>query len=712
MRETINIYGVDILLPEAPPSEEIYGHEFAKEEQLWRRIELPDFFETVSYNKEGDLILTPQQKEFADKEVKKCRQGFWFYSHGKPTWITGKYYFFLQWWKLEDDIYADYRDADRRWYLYLNHWENIKWCLGVVRGKHRRAGASSQACANLMYECIFYQNSKCGLISKSKDDSRDTFTDMVAFGYKKLPAFLQPKQLNSKDSVSEFVFAQKSSAIKEGVTNVIQNNQGNQSKINYRAPVLNAYDRGKISRILLDEFGKLEKDVPASKLFSIIKETLVKGIKRVGFCEMPSTVNELTKSGGAEYKIIWDNAKKLKRNGRVTVNGLKTYFNAAYDGLEGFIDKYGRSVISAPDEETYDWLVKKWVKYDEDTGELTSEVSEEDIKLGAKEYLITTRDGLEGDLLEEQIRKYPFDEDEMFMYAGTGCEFNAVNIKKQLQELDINPVFLRQVRLPKVVETKKSDVLGAKEKVHKSVSFMDDEKGGWLLFEKPIFENNFKDNGGRLEPLNTHLYQIGVDTTKDDFALHGSKPTICVLKKSLIIEGEETGLKPVALYIDKTRLDVHFDDEVLKACMWYGCTANYEIDARTDFYKYFWKEGANKMLEWTPKFAQDPIKFTPAKYKPGTQSADPYQLSAQLQGAKMYVDGTNPEVYNGHVHRIVFPTLLNQLLKYDHSNRTPSDQVISLMMALLPVLGESEVPKKKTTEIKSILPYRKIKIPA
>lgn len=711
MKETINIYGVDILLPEAPPSENIHGHEFPKDEQFWRRIELPDFFETVSYNKDGDLILTPQQKQFADEEVRKCRQGFWFYNHGKQTWITGKYYFFLQWWKLEDDIYADYRDADRRWYLYLNHWENIKWCLGVVRGKHRRAGASSQACANLMYECIFYQNSKCGLISKSKDDSRDTFTDMVGFGYKKLPAFLQPKQLNSKDSVSEYVFAQKSSAIKEGVTNVIQNNQGNQSKINYRAPVLNAYDRGKISRILLDEFGKLEKDVPASKLFSIIKETLVKGIKRVGFCEMPSTVNELTKSGGAEYKIIWDNAKKLKRNGRVTVNGLKTYFNAAYDGLEGFIDKYGRSVISAPDEETYAWLIKKWVKYDEDTGELTSEVSEEDIKLGAKEYLITTRDGLEGDLLEEQIRKYPFDEEEMFMYAGIGCEFNAINIKKQLQDLEINPVFVRQVRLPKKVETIKSDILGAKEKIKKSISFMDDEKGGWLLFEKPIKENNFRDSGGRLEPLNTHIYQIGVDTTKDDFALHGSKPTICVFKKSLIIEGEETGMKPVALYVDKTRLDVHFDNEVLKACMWYGCTANYEIDARTDFYKYFWKEGANKMLEWTPKFAQDPVKFTPAKYKPGTQSADPYQLSAQLQAAKMYIDGTNPETYNGHVHRIVFPTLLNQLLKYDHSNRTPSDQVIAMMMALLPVLGESEVPKKSETRPKSVLAQYKIKMP-
>lgn len=710
MRETINIYGHDILLPEHPPVSEIYGNELPKSEQFWKRIELPDFFETVSYNKDGDLILSQEQKIYAAEEVRRCRDGFWFMNKGKPTFLTGKHYFFIQWWKLEDDIYADFREADRRYYIYLDHYENIKWCLGIVRGKHRRAGASSQACANLMYECIFYQNSKCGLISKSKDDSRDTFTDMVAFGYKKLPAFLQPKQLNSKDSVTELVFAQKSSTVKEGTIKVLEGMKGNQSRINYRAPVLNAYDRGKISRILLDEFGKLDKDVPASKLFSIISETLVKGIKRVGFVEMPSTVNELTKHGGAEYKIIWDNAKKFKRNGVVTVNRLVPYFNPAYEGLEGFIDRYGHSVVETPDEETYNFLVNKWVTYDEDTGGLTSEVTEEDIRLGAKAYLETTRDGLTGDLLEEQIRKYPFDEEEMFMYAGQGCEFNSINIQKKLKELDQNPVFLRQIRLTDTKEAKKSIYPGKKDIEKRIINYMDDAKSGWLMLEPPIKENNCLDRGGRLYPMNKHLYQIGVDTVKDEFSLHGSKPTICVFKKSLIIEGVETGMKPVAFYLDKTRLDIHFDEEVLKACLWYGCTANYEIDARTDFYRYFYKHGCQDFLEWTPKFAQDPVKFTNAKYKPGTQSADPFQLAAQLQAAKMYVDGNHPEIYNGHVHRIDFPVLLKQLLKYDHSERTPFDAVIALMMSLLPVLGETTIERKTETKPQRILPTYKIKM--
>jgi hypothetical protein len=556
----------------------------------------------------------------------------------------------------------------------------------------------------------FFSNSKCGLISKSKDDSRDTFTDMVAFGYKKLPAFLQPKQLNSKDSVTELVFAQKSNTVKEGTIKVLEGMKGNQSRINYRAPVLNAYDRGKISRILLDEFGKLEKDVPASKLFSIISETLVKGIKRVGFVEMPSTVNELTKYGGAEYKIIWDNAKKLKKNGIVTVNRLVTYFNPAYEGLEGFIDKHGHSIVGTPDDETYQWLVEKWVTYDEDTGVLTSEVTEDDIRLGAKEYLESTRDGLTGDLLEEQIRKYPFDEEEMFMYAGTGCEFNAVNIQMQLKDLEINPVYLRQCRLvwKDIIE---QDLYGNK-KIKKGVGFMDDEKGGWFLLEKPNKENAFLDRGSYIEPINVSMFQIGVDTTQDDrVASNGSWPVILVFKKSCIVNGEEVGLYPVAMWISPTRLDIHFDEEVLKACKWYGCRANYENDRRNDFIFYFNKMNCRNFLDWTPTIFQNPNKRGGFKPEIGSRSGDPFQLSQQLQICKAYVDGTDNEIFNGHVNRIKFPTLLRQLLKYDHSDRTKSDQVIGLMMALAPVFAEMQKPIIPPRR-QSILPTYKLKIPA
>ena len=100
---------------------------------------------------------------------------------------------------------------------------------------------------------------------------------------------------------------------------------------------------------------------------------------------------------------------------------------------------------------------------------------------------------------------------------------------------------------------------------------MDDEKGGWFILEEPSKPNSFSDRNGYLEPLNKIAYQIGIDTTQDRIAVSGSNPAITVFKKSCIIDGEETGLYPVALWISPTRLDIHFDEEVMKAALWYGC---------------------------------------------------------------------------------------------------------------------------------------------
>ncbi|WP_196301326.1 hypothetical protein, partial [Streptococcus pneumoniae] len=77
-------------------------------------------------------------------------------------------------------------------------------------------------------------------------------------------------------------------------------------------------------------------------------------------------------------------------------------------------------------EQQFEYLVNKWVKKDEETGEIISELSEEDIKKGAKYYVqVKRRIGLEDDDLEEDIRMNPCDEDEIFQSAVSDCHFNS-----------------------------------------------------------------------------------------------------------------------------------------------------------------------------------------------------------------------------------------------------------------------------------------------
>lgn len=206
-------------------------------------------------------------------------------------------------------------------------------------------------------------------------------------------------------------------------------------------------------------------------------------------------------------------------------------------------------------------------------------------------------------------------------------------------------------------------------------------------------------------------YSIGVDTIKSGFAINGSTATICVFKKSHIVEGIEKGLYPVALYMGKPRLIQHLNEQVLMACIWYGSKVNFEIDAGTGFYDYFLAKDATSFLEWTPRICIDVTKKNPV-IKPGTESANPYQMAQQLEVCKRFFDGNKVDGYNGNVHRIVFPVMLNQALEYDHSDRTKSDVIISLMMALLPCFGSIDVLTEKIAKPRHVLPTHKVKIPA
>lgn len=656
---SIDIYGSLVYTPDTIQEELIDGFLLPKKEQKWKRKELPSFFEFVETDKEGNAILTPQQRAYAAVEVERCKKGYWFYNNGQPTFITGKNYFYLQWWKLEDDIYPDYRDADRRYYLFLNHWENVLWCLGIGRGKKRREGASSQATANLIYECIFFTNSNCGLVSKTQIDSRDTFTDMAAFGYHQLPVFLKPRQLNRADSVTELVFAVKN--VKGEVAG-----KGLRSKINYRAPVENAYDRGRMTRVLGDEGGKWPLDVKFSKFISKVSKTMVKGAKRVGFMECPSTVNELTKGGGAEFKKFWEGANQFKTGGKKTPNRFVTYFTPAYDNYEGFIDEYGMSIIEAPDEETYNYLVKRWVVKDPVTGETISELSEEDIRLGAKAYVISRRVGLAGELLEEEIRQNPCSVQEMFEAANTDCAFNSYNINQRKHELEENPIYKR-----KLIFTRNPDT-----QLVEFRNITDNEKNfhwefTWLPKEKDCNKKIY--NNGQLIPNNTDDGAIAVDSYSNSQGgrKYGSKACALVGRRNDLLDPENTG-KPIGMLYGRPAEKDMLHSQVLLCAEFFGYFVWYEHTA-DDYDSFFKDRGRTGYLGRYPKSMIDPVKRADAERHRGTPIT-PFSLTKQLDNGISF--------FEHHCDKIDWVEILDNALLFDPYDRTKFDIVVTLLILI------------------------------
>lgn len=676
MALAIDVYGSLITLPDNEKSYvETWGTDNPKL-QKWRRKELPDFFDDVKKDDEGNALLNAEQAEYAKEEVRRCKEGFYFMSNGALTYITGKHYFYLQWWKLEDDIYPDYRDADRRYFLFLNYWEFVLWCLGIFRGKKRREGASSQATSNLIYECIFYTNSNCGLVSKTQIDSRDTFTDMAAFGYQQLPIFLKPRQLNREGSVTELVFAAK-------IDKKNTASKGLRSKINYRAPVLNAYDRGRMSRILADEGGKWPLDIPFSKFVAIVSKTLVKGAKRVGFMEAPSTVNEMTKGGGGQFKIAWDGANQFKSGGKKTPNRFVTYFTPAYDNYEGFIDEYGMSVIDEPTPEQYEYLVKKWVVKDQITGETVSEISEDDIKKGARAYVLSRRVGLTGELLEEEIRMNPCTVQEMFEAANTGCAFNSFNINQRKHYLEENPVYKRKLWFIRNADTQLvefRDITDNEKNFHWQFTWLPDKKN----WNKKIFKN------GQQMPGNTDDGAITVDSYSNSQGgrKYGSKACALVGRRSDILDPENTG-KPIGMLYGRPAEKDILHSQVLLCSEFMGYSCWYEHTA-DDYDSFFKDRGRTGYLGKYPKSMIDPTKQGTQERHRGTPIT-PFSLTKQLDNGISF--------FEHHCDKIDWVEILDNALLFDPYDRTKFDILVTFLILISVLMERPAIPPPRRTPL-------------
>ena len=594
MSEVLEIYGTKIKVPEYNGIVEDWGTDVPSE-QYWRKKELPPFFKDVDYDKDGNALLNSQQRDYALEEVRRCKEGFAFMNNGVKTYITGKNYFYLQFWKLENDVFPDYRDTDRRYFLFLNHWENTPWCLGIVRGKKRREGATSQATSNLIYECIFFKNSFCGLTSKTEKDAKTAFTSMVAFGYRQLPVFLKPKQLNNKDSVTELVFAHKSVDVKGAKGSVIDTDTGHRSKIDYRAPGKNAYDSGRLSRLLADEMGKWAVENPASEFLAIVSKTMVQGTKRVGFCELPSTVNELSKGGGAEFKKIWDLADHFKLDR--TTNRIVRYFTPAFDGYVGFIDKHGISVIDPPNEEQYKYLVENFVGI----GDLT----ESDVRLGARDYLISKRVGLDGVALEEEIRMNPFDEREMFMSALTGCIYNSFKLNEQLDWLSWNPMIERGNLVWETGDKFYKQIEMSDGTIHTELSklkWVKDDNGkyekvkGWM----PKEDNNVYEKNGFFIPNGNYAIRIGADPFKYDKTKENRKSNCAAYAYQMpdyINKDYEFNDTFVMRYVDRPSTTDLANEYVLRMAWYCGCKVLFERNVN-HWKSYFASQKCSGFLMW------------------------------------------------------------------------------------------------------------------
>jgi len=421
--------------------------------------------------------------EFIKKEIKRRYHGYWFFNNGKPTYIDGWHYFYLNEFDITNnarpvDGLPDYRDSDRRMALFTRYcyttkqsWHkykviyrdngnlreayfntigsaenfakekyaavvegdieghegffverNYRTVYGKATPKRRRRGATSlDAC--IAYLIVTEQKKRQGGLQSFNEEAakNDVFADKLIRPWKKLPFYHKPTHDGTSNPKTELKFtypAERTQQIANAKTDA------HDGWIMPRSATERAFDGNKLYVILRDEGGKIDGyPYDLNEWWSVHKKCLAQaGAGIHGLALIPSTVGEMDNGGGKEYARLLMNSKWEERDGNGhTVSGLVTYMEAAYDGLDGYIDKYGMSIIDDP-----------ILPVETNNGTFVS--------IGAKTFLTNTRKALEqsGDMkaLISEIRDYPWTLREALTKGGKDSGFDMKILRARYAELE------------------------------------------------------------------------------------------------------------------------------------------------------------------------------------------------------------------------------------------------------------------------------------
>lgn len=252
------IQGLYIGLPIAP--KECPKRHKNPKEQYWERTELPkplEKIQTIFHWNDMSTEFKNTWVDYIEKEFDYRESGHWFMNNGKPTYLTGSHYMYLQWSSI-DVGYPDFREANRIFFIFWEACVADNRSFGMTYLKIRRSGFSFMASAEGVNEGTLAKNARIGILSKTGPDAKKMFTDKVVPIYNRLPFFFKPIQDGMDKPKTELAFRVPASKItKKNMYNVSDEDiDGLDTSIDWKNTDDNSYDGEKLRRLLHDESGK------------------------------------------------------------------------------------------------------------------------------------------------------------------------------------------------------------------------------------------------------------------------------------------------------------------------------------------------------------------------------------------------------------------------------------------------------------------------
>jgi hypothetical protein len=654
--EIIEIQNLIIALPKPP--KEIYKHPNNK----WVRQEYPKALSRIKniFDWRG---YPEDQKEkwydYIDQEFQRREEGFWFVNNGKPTWITGTHYMYLQWSKI--DVGApDYREANRLFYIFWEACKADKRCYGMCYLKNRRSGFSFMSSAETVNLATISSDARYGILSKTGADAKKMFTDKVVPISVNYPFFFKPIQDGMDRPKTELAYrvpASKFTRKKITANEQIEDIQGLDTTIDWKNTGDNSYDGEKLNLLVHDESGKWERPDNILNNWRVTKTCLRLGSRIVGKCMMGSTSNALDK-GGDNFKKLYNasDVTERNRNGQ-TKSGLYSLFIPMEWNYEGFIDEYGLPVFDNPDSNVIG-----------PDGEL--------IDYGIVEHWNNEVEGLKSDqdALNEFYRQFPRTTEHAFRDESLNSIFNLVKIYEQI---DYN----EGIGNSSVVSTGNFQwVNGIKDS---QVIFYPDPKGRFKAswFPPSHMQNKIVVKNGIKYPANEHMGAFGcdsydisgtVDGKGSNGALHG------LTKFSM----EDCPPNHFFLeYIARPQTAEIFFEDVLMALVFYGMPMLAENNKPRLLY-HLRRRGYRGYSMNRPDKLWNKLSVT-EKEIGGIPNSSEDIKQAHAAAIEMYIQDQVGHLGDGNYGNIYFNQTLNDWSRFDITKRTKFDATISSGLAIM-----------------------------
>ena len=665
--ETIELHGILVVLPKKPRKSEILFHDQPKKLQMWKRIPMPEEMRRIRSMDEWfekPAEFRNKFRSYIEQEFQRRRDGVWFYNNGKPTYITGRHYMFLQWSKI-DIGYPSYLAFQKDIFTHMAACEADPRCFGQLYTKCRRSGYTNICSAVLVDEASQVKEKLLGIQSKTgKDSQENIFMKKVVAIFRSYPFFFKPIQDGTTNPRMELAFREPSKRITKN-NKTSQIGDALNSVINWKNTTNNAYDGEKLHMLYLDEAGKWEKPTDIREAWRIERTCLIVGKRVVGKALVGSTVNPMNK-GGEEYRELWADSDPNERNqnGR-TRSVLYSIFIPAYDALEGFFDVYGNAVIDDPSQSVH-----------------IQGIDGEIIDQGSKTYLKNERSSFKNDPseLNEIIRQFPFTEDEAFRDSIEGSLFN---IGKIYQQIEFNEdMFPNPVVRGNFIWRKKDE----------EVVFSPDPNGRFRVSWMPPdhLRNQKKDERGKKVAPNGHIGVGGVDSYDLDATVdgRGSKGALHLYNK---FNMDAPSNMFVVEYASRPDLASIFYEDVLMCSFFYGYPLLVENN-KYGIVRYFESRGYDGYLMDRPDFLKTGNSSVNVRTK-GIPSNSQDVIQSHAQAIEAYIhDHVGIKAETEEFGNMYFNRTLEDWIAYKIDKRTKFDLTISSGLALL---GAQKAKKEK-----------------